>query len=409
LTKAALFVGATAVVVRLVGQLALGFYAAPETWEYSEAAHNIVLGRWLVVDHNGAVWHAGVLPIYPLMLAAFERLFGGSPIPIGIVQLALGAVLAIAIYSIGKRLGSGSIGLVAGLGAATHPGLVVYAAKVHSLNLDVALSALGVQYVLQLRDRESARTALALGLVMGAAALTRPTVTIATAVSAFAGVARRTAWRQWLSALCLACVVSFLIVGPWLVRNQLELGRFAITPTLGESLWRGNSAVSVHGTLAASGEALLDAAPEMRNAVWGKSELEQDAIFLAAATEYIREDPPRAVGAFFRRIVVFWSFGDLSGRWYPGAWLTIYAAYYVTLIALTLVGTATLLRRGQRRGVGVLMAALLATSLAQSVYYVEGRHRWSVEPLLLVLAAAGLVALVNARAWVKSQASTTAA
>lgn len=396
--RATFVVAATAVLARLVAQIALGFYAAPETWEYSEAAHNLVLGRGLVVEHNGAVWHAGVLPIYPFMLAAFEKLFGPSAIPIGLIQLALGTVLALAIYEIGLRIGGDAVGLAAGLGAATHPALVVYAAKVHSLNLDVTLSAMGVLCVLRLRDRENTKNAIALGLAAGLAALTRPTVTIATAASAVAGLARASAWRRWLVGLCLAGLTALVVVSPWLVRNQVELGRLAVTPTLGESLWRANNALAVHGTLAANGLPLLDADPEMHDAVWGKPELEQDAIFLASALAYISEDVPRAIGAVLRRFVAFWSFGELSGAWYPRAWLPLYAAYYAGLVVLAIAGVRHLLRRGEGRAVGILVTALAVTSVAQSIYYVEGRHRWSVEPLIVVLAAAGLVAIVRALA-----------
>jgi high-affinity Fe2+/Pb2+ permease len=46
----------------------------------------------------------------------------------------------------------------------------------------------------------------------------------------------------------------------------------------------------------------------------------------------------------------------------------------------------------------VLCAAFfLGIGLLQSVFYVEGRHRWSVESALIVLAAAGTVSLWASR------------
>ncbi len=43
----------------------------------------------------------------------------------------------------------------------------------------------------------------------------------------------------------------------------------------------------------------------------------------------------------------------------------------------------------------LLIGFPVSVSLLQSMYYVEGRHRWGVEPVLLLLAAAGWMECLN--------------
>jgi hypothetical protein len=44
----------------------------------------------------------------------------------------------------------------------------------------------------------------------------------------------------------------------------------------------------------------------------------------------------------------------------------------------------------------LLVMLLLALSGLQSLYYVEGRHRWAVEPLLLAISGGGI-------AWIRER------
>jgi hypothetical protein len=48
-------------------------------------------------------------------------------------------------------------------------------------------------------------------------------------------------------------------------------------------------------------------------------------------------------------------------------------------------------------GTDALLVALFFLSLmaAHSLYYVEARHRWAVEPLMLAFSANGIVALIS--------------
>ena len=73
----------------------------------------------------------------------------------------------------------------------------------------------------------------------------------------------------------------------------------------------------------------------------------------------------------------------------------MYAIYYGFVFALATVGAVQLLSSGEqpRTFALFLLWSFVGLSIAQSFFYVEGRHRWELEPLLLVFTASGVASL----------------
>ncbi len=385
---------ALAIVARLAVQLWLGFYAGPETWEQEAIAKNLLAGRGYVYDYNGAPWFAFASPLYALAIAVIYELFGTGSVPVGVLQMLLGGALAALVYGIAREIDARAA-LLAGLGTAAHPGLLVYAAKVHPLELEAVTAALGVLLLLRFARKPGMWSALGLGVVIGADVLLRPTLLS----SVIAGIAvilvmRRSEWPAFLG-VCVALLCGLLIASPWLIRNQLLLGSATVSTSSGVVLWIGNNPIATGGALTDRGVSILDASPEIRSRTYGRSELEQTDIFQSAAVAYMTEDPPRTVRSLLGKFVSFWWFTNRSGIFYPQAWLGPYVAYYMLLIGLAFVGVAVLL--SERRYVEMLLLALTfaGVSLSQSVFFVEGRHRWAVEGLVVMLAATGTMRLLG--------------
>jgi hypothetical protein len=51
--------------------------------------------------------------------------------------------------------------------------------------------------------------------------------------------------------------------------------------------------------------------------------------------------------------------------------------------------------RGPAPALSTMLATILCIWIAQSLFYVETRHRWGVEPLMLVLSSAGAWSLLR--------------
>lgn len=383
-------VAIVAIFARALAQIVVGFYAAPEAWEYDEVARNVLAGEGWIAERSGTTWQALVLPTYPLMLIAAYGIFGFSPWPVGVLHLVLGAGLAAAVLAIGCRTGDRRVALLAGLGAATHPGLLVFSAKIHALNVDALVIALSALVVLRFRERPDRRNAVLGGIVAGLAAITRPTALAVYAAGLPAAILGRPGARGIARRVLLAAVVAGVIAAPWVIRNQVVLGRPSLTPTFGEALWVGNNPFASGGALAPDGRPILDLDSELRALTWGHSELEQDELYRTRAIAYMAEDPWRTARAFASKFVQFWWFAPQTGAVYPRAWLLAYEVYYAVVALLAILGALALVRRRRWWLLSTLVLVAVSVSATQSIFYVDGRHRWGVEALLLVLAATGL-------------------
>jgi hypothetical protein len=133
-------------------------------------------------------------------------------------------------------------------------------------------------------------------------------------------------------------------------------------------------------------------------------ELAQADWFWAKARAFVREHPDAFLRLTAAKLFHFWWFAEQTGIEYPRSWLRLYQAYYVLIVALAVVGLTRGLGRGarSRQDVVLLLLFLAALSGLQSLYYVEGRHRWEVEPMVLALSGCGAAVLLGRRRGIAS-------
>ena len=115
------------------------------------------------------------------------------------------------------------------------------------------------------------------------------------------------------------------------------------------------------------------------------------------AMAYIKENPAAAARLTVVKFYHFWWFAPQTGVLYPSSWRQLYMAYYVAALLLAAVGVWQAARRGAVAPLLLVGAFLLGLSVVQSVYYVEARHRWAIEPMLLALSGGGVAALARRR------------
>jgi hypothetical protein len=148
--------------------------------------------------------------------------------------------------------------------------------------------------------------------------------------------------------------------------------------------WLGNNPDSTGSATDTAGLPVIRKAPPgLLNA---KTEVERDRVFREAAWQYIRAHPFAAIGRYAQRLYYFWWFSPQWGAAFSPMLKLAYRAWWLALLALMAIGATT----NRSRDVWFLVALAVLISLIQSVYYVEGRHRLAIEPLLLPLAAQGV-------------------
>jgi len=202
---------------------------------------------------------------------------------------------------------------------------------------------------------------------------------------ASAGAAAR---RERLIRAGLCAIAAGLVLAPWLLRNQGLFGRPLLATGNGYRFFIGNVPPSTGSALLPSGEPVLDRAdPTLLRALPTLDEAAQDRLFWKRGLDFVRAQPAAFARQVARKLAYFWTWTPAAGALYPASYRWAYFAFYLAVLVAAAVGLLRLAANGDRRVLLVMAALFVSVSLVHAVFYVELRHRWALEPLLLVLAA----------------------
>jgi 4-amino-4-deoxy-L-arabinose transferase-like glycosyltransferase len=399
---ALLIVGAIALTVRVAAAIGLDGFHHPHLGEYDVVARNLLAGEGFTYGHLGIIYHSYVEPLHVWASAASYGLTGSVVAVIGL-QVVVGTGQALATSAVARRVFGGWVAPSAtGMLVALHPGLIVYSAsRAHPLVFDALLFTLAVLISLRLADRQTLMRGALLGLIVGLGTLSRVTIVLLLPVSiAWLLLVKPKPLRPAIIRCSLvACVCAAGVVAPWTIRTSALHEQFVFIRTTGpEMFWRGNNpnasgtshidgGRTVTSTLSVADVQELERQPD---------ELAQAQWFGDRATAFLLESPAAFVRLTLLKFYYFWWHAPTTGLLYPLVWFELYMVYYVMTLALAGVGVSLAARAGKSRmGTALLLGSiLLALSAFQSLFYVEGRHRWAVEPLVLVFSGGGVASLL---------------
>lgn len=165
-------------------------------------------------------------PVFPLIIAAIQSLFGDAPAYVAIANILFSSLTCLAGYDLAKRLGADErISITAALILALDPSLAIVAVFVNAeplANLLLGLALISIVRVV--KEREPAE-ALWAGLWLALSALTRPTSLYfaAAAVVIFFLLLPRAAWWRYSVIFALLPLAAGL---GWTWRNYQTAGVF---------------------------------------------------------------------------------------------------------------------------------------------------------------------------------------
>ena len=179
-------------------------------------------------------------PLYGWFLVPVYWAAGRSWESIGISQLVLSIVTAWLVYEIGRRVLGPRWGFVAAAVATLNPYLVWHDMHVNREIVDQVCAAALVLLTLIIAERPSKKLAALLGVVTGLAMLGNTRLVLLPLLCAgyLAWRLPRVRLTAWIVALVLGGAA--VAVAPWIVRNKVQLGCWAIT-TDGRALWKANN------------------------------------------------------------------------------------------------------------------------------------------------------------------------
>lgn len=365
----------------------------PAPSEYDELARGLLAGHGYVYEHLGTPYRSFYSGVpYILLTAATYRLFPAHPSAMLLVHALCAAGLALVIFVIARRVTGERSALLAAALVLFHPALVYYDThKLHPLGFNALTIGGAVWLLLRLRVETRMSLAIAAGAAVGLSILQRGSTGLFFACSLI-WIARHIVRRpggQSAAAVYVAGVL--LVVLPWIARNYAIHGILMLESTTPQQFWKGNAAHSEGSAYLPSGRTVFDEAPQRLVNEWEtRDETGQYRLFRDESVAEVRRNPGRVAGLVLRKFVYFWTYAPQSGVLYPARYFDVYIVYYFAMLALSVVGFATLWRQPARRPDLALILILLASvAVVHSVFFIEMRHRWAIEPFVLLLAAAG--------------------
>lgn len=369
-----------------------------ETWEHETIVINLLQGKGFMMTDGELVYRSREPPLFAVLCYLLHVVGGPGLWLFYLFQLALAGGIIGLTHAIADRWFSPRAAAAAAVLVAVEPGLVVYHSyKVDDLALGTFLILCVVYATAELSRSRDTRWAAAIGLVIGAGVLTRPDL-----LGLF-GILLAWAWigRGRLADILKPAGVIFLaaslVIVPWAVRNSLLHGRVVLLTTFsGEALWRGNNPNSTGTSVSVDGRGQLEAAPEeFRSRIAAANEVQRDAVFRAEAVRFIAEAPGQFLRRVATKIYYFWwftpSYGARHYEWAPSLLKDGYQLLYGATLAFMLAGLWALAREGLTVPRVIVLAVPVCIMLVHSWSYVEGRHRVLVMPLILIVAAYGMI------------------
>lgn len=182
------------------------------------------------------------IPLYPFYLASLINFFGDSLLLPIFMQALLQLTGLAALYNIGRMAFSRLAGLLAMLGLATYNYYLFYLPCYDQALLTAPLLTLGVFFLLKFYRRRQARWVVGAGLVLGLAALSRPTVLVTLPVASLWLLWIRRSLGDWIKLSLLLVLPFVILVSPITLHNYQISGRFIlISDNFDVNIFTGNN------------------------------------------------------------------------------------------------------------------------------------------------------------------------
>jgi 4-amino-4-deoxy-L-arabinose transferase-like glycosyltransferase len=371
---------------------------------YYSAVHMAHGGGYLLPTDNAntAFWPPG----YSFLLTALFKVFGTHVSIAWGANIALGALTCVALFYLGRAIAGQATGAAAGLMLAVFPGHIFFSSMVLSevtFTFLLTSALLLIALTKRLDGKRTVWLVLLLGITTGAAALVRGQGLLLIPLAAVFWIVQA-GWLRALRSTAIAAVVAFLVITPWTMRNYFVMHNFVlISSNIGVNLYVGNYPGATGHMMLGANQWAIDAysylPPE-------EQEVAADNRMLREGLKYMFTHPQRETELVVLKLRGLYEDDEEALRgipnWQAGKSIPHAAriadvanAYYFGIIVLAGLGLIAWLRR-PRSPLLLPLLAVAAFTLAELAFFTDPRFHYPILPSFALLAAAGVVAAIQA-------------
>lgn len=380
-------------------------HLAGDARTYYEWGQRIAAGDWL---GTGVFYQA---PLYPYFLGILQFFFGETLWLVRLMQITLGALSCSLIFLVGQRLFSRQAGIISGFILAGYGPALFFDGLIEKSIFDLFLLTVILFLIFCPGDGAQPARWLGVGAILGLLALSRENALILVLVVpcwiALSSPPLPPTARLRRTGLFLAGLTLVLL--PVGLRNLAVGGEFKLTTSqLGPNFYIGNNPAA-DGTYNSIrrmiGEPQLEGPDATRLAERALQRRlaagEVSSFWLSKSFDYIKTQPLDWLGLLAKKWLLVWNAREIEDSddfYIYRQWSSLLGVlgrlnHFGILAPMAAVGL--LFSGRQWRRLWLLYAMILALAASVAVFYVFGRYRFPLVPLLVLFAGVGLMEIIR--------------
>ncbi|MCS5629214.1 MAG: glycosyltransferase family 39 protein [Pirellulaceae bacterium] len=357
-------------------------------------------------------------PVYPLILSL--GMFLGIPhdVWVGGIHILFGVLTVLLTYRVALMMNRKPVALLAATLVCVDPILLNQSVLTMTETTATLLGILAIWLLVRTVDNANKLNIVLTGVTLGVAGLCRPTFFVFAAMGLLVLMFSKTVpWKKQLHTNLLVGCCLLVTIAPWVIRNQISLGKPVIATTHGGyTLLLGNNPLFYEhldqplGTYSAQhfdrGVRRFNISENPSYDFWApramvqpkvisRNEIERDRFAYEVAKYHISQQPKLFARSIVRRVGKLWSplpnagaSNESSGRFVQrlavGGWyLTLFVVVFWFSVRQSNQWLTTPMK------LGIVM--ILAFTLVHAVYWSDMRMRAPLMPTLYLAAALALI------------------
>lgn len=357
-------------------------------------------------------------PVYPLILSLGMYLGIPHGMWVGGIHILFGVLTVFLTYRVALTISREAVALLAAMLVCFDPILINQSTLTMTETTATLLGILAMWFLVRMVNNTNKLSIVLTGLTLGVAGLCRPTFFVFAALGLLVLMFSKTVpWKEQLRTNLLVGCCLLVTIAPWIIRNQISLGKPILATTHGGyTLLLGNNPLFYKhldqplGTFGAEhfdrGVRRFNISEKPSYDFWGpqalgqpkvtsRNEVQRDRFAYEVAKYHIFQQPQLFARSIVRRVGKLWSPLPNAGsnnesiprfllRLAVGGW-------YLTLFAIVLWFSVRQSAKWLTTPMLLGLVMILAFSLVHAVYWSDMRMRAPLMPTLYLAAALALM------------------
>jgi len=341
-------------------------------------------------------------PIPVLFFAAIATLTKDSLIAISIIEVFLHILVLWGVFFLTKEWASLRTALLAAAIWAVYPEALRLIPQLSSDLLGTVFVSYGLFFLMHARKTNRLRDWLFSGFCLGLAIMTRSAVLsifgIIVICLGFELWKGWVYWNKWFITILLISLPAILMIIPWMVRNQIELGKPVIGSTLtGYNVYRENYFIAFSNNFhyVGSDEAYKAISSLIRNRkdlLGIENEAQMDTIYMQEGLRIIQANPVRYISLVGYRFLPLWFNWQVSEAYGTPTDIKDYAIMVLQgfLLILSIIGFS-----GRMKETWPLWVSILVNCLSYMAVNGQLRYLLPVMPAVISLSSVACLHLIS--------------